>query len=263
MRILVIRTIKKYVTMEIPNYILDTQWEIKTENVSNQHISKNYGLFVALMACKTNKKNTKINKKIDSMFSFYMKNNKKFIIDCFENKKTIKPRIRSNVRLSIMKYIALQPVNICLKLCKQFNIGLNNGLFIYSVIAKNLQLFQLFVKKGYPKQINKGNNQIYHMINDALNMNKVPQKDFQQFIKNIIKAYPDAKISCYMFLKLVSDKQWNSADLMKNRIDYHMWTGQEFADMLKKIQKNSEEMKYLIKTGFISQICELIHPNLL
>jgi len=194
--------------MEIPHHVLDPQWEIKVEKVINQHISKNYGLFVALMTtCVNRNQNKKVLKKLESMFSYYVNHDRSFIIDCFKNRPNIEPRLRSNIRLAILQYIARKPVSTCMRLCKQFQIGLNNGLFIYSMMAKNLPLFRIFIKKGYPRQINKGNDQVYYMINDALNMKGMPQSDFLEFIQNILNAYPKARVSCFIYLRMVIAKQ--------------------------------------------------------
>lgn len=250
--------------MEIPADVLNGNWNIDPDKIpDDMPLEQSYGLFV--LALRSNEI-----KKADRMFEKYMERYSDMVRKCFHsanrNMNRGNDRINKTIRMAICEYIAHQDVSNALHICKELGIKLNYSIFRYTISAKNRHLLEKFIMMDYPRQIKKQNGEVYHIINDILKIPNIPEDIFVRLVRNIIKAYPETKISWLTFLKLVRAGQFMAADHLLEFIDYNMWTGRELIQAIAdSYNADSQTIEYLEKIHFYrktSRIVQNYYANL-
>jgi hypothetical protein len=163
----------------------------------------------------------------NQIMSNYILNYKECIIRLFKQKNIPISHITNNIKLAIYEYIGHKRKNDAIVVMKHFGIHFNYTIFRCSIKADNYALVSLLVRKGYPYNIKKHNDEIYHIMNDMLNMTIMSESTFEILIDNILSAYKKAKISLFTYIRILKKGYYKTCKKIKPFVDENIWNGEE------------------------------------
>lgn len=193
----------------------------------------------------------------DQIMSNYILNYKEYIKSLFKQNNTMS-HISFNIKLAIYEYIGYQKKKKAITIMKHFNIRFNYTIFRCSIKADNYALVDLLVRRGYPRNIKKHNDEIYHILNDMLNMTIMSESTFEILIDNILTAYKQAKISLYTYIRILKKGYYRICKKIKPFIDENIWNGSELKFEINDLRDNWNHLyKHMIENFHL----EVIHKR--
>lgn len=238
---------------EIPFSIIDKEtWDILPGKIDiKQHPEKSHTILILLLR-------RRMIPMADSIMSYYLQNHKDYIRELFKKTNTSNTSNTSNtnmnIRLAILEYIGHQkPINVSI-LMKKFNIKFSYTIFRCSIKADNFALVSLLIKKGYPFQIKKHNDEIYHIVNDMLNMMIMTESVFNMLLNNIIHATKNGsysiKFSLYTYIRILKKGYYKICKKIESYVDINIWNGKELQDELIYLKDNMHHLYDHVKQTF-------------
>lgn len=223
---------------EIPTSLLDDNWDISPKKINvKDHPDKSHVLLILLL-----KRRCYV--LADQMMQHYMEIYTDYIKSILKQKNKIsksfiiKQNLYDNIKLAIYEYISHQKKNDAINVMNHFDIHFNYTIYRCSIKADNYAIFDYLTKKGYPLKIKKHNDEIYHILNDCLNMTIMSERTFYILICNIIKACSDMKISLYTYIRILKKGYYNVCNKILSYVDINIWNGLELKTELNYLKNN-------------------------
>lgn len=184
----------------------------------------------------------------DRIMSNYIKYHKEYIRSLFEQKS--QSYLINNIKLSIYEYIGHQKKKDAMIIMKHFGIRFNYTIFRCALKADNYAMVDMLVKKGYPYNIKKHNDEIYHIMNDILNMTIMSESTFGCLIDNIFRTHNNIKISMCTYIRILRKGYYKSCKKIKPFVDINIWNGCELRTELKDLRDNWNHLYKHITDNF-------------
>lgn len=224
---------------EIPTNILDKNtWNILPSKIDiYDHPDKSHHLLVLLLR-------KGLVDVVDRIIHHYTTTYKDYIKGVLHNEYTTNKQLQTSIRMSIYEYIGHQKKSIAIQFMKRFEIHFNYTIFRCCIKADNYALFSMLVAKKYPIKIKKHNDEIYHIMNDTLNMTIMTETMFGMLMCNILSAYKYTKISLLTYIRILKRGYYQVCKKMECYVDVHIWNGRELQNELDQLR---EDMNHLYK----------------
>lgn len=228
---------------EIPITVIDKNtWDILPGKINTlEHPNESHHLLILLLR----KGMIGISNQI---ISNYIKYHKEYITTLFKQKS--QSYLVNNIKLSIYEYIGHQKKKDVIITMKHFGIRYNYTIFRCAMKADNYAIVDMLIKKGYPYNIKKHNDEIYHIMNDILNMTIMSESTFGGLIDNILRAHiknGNVKISLYAYIRILRKGYYKTCKKIKPFVDIHIWNGFELKAELKDLRDNWNHLyKHLV-----------------
>ncbi len=231
---------------EIPITVIDNNtWNLLPGKINTlEHPNESHHLLILLLR----KGMINISERI---MSNYIKYHKEYIRSLFEQKS--QSYLINNIKLSIYEYIGHQKKKDAIITMKHFGIHFNYTIFRCAMKADNYAIVDMLVKKGYPFNIKKHNDEIYHIITDMLNMTIMSESTFGCLIDNILRTRTaDIKISLYTYIRILRKGYYKTCKKIKPYIDINIWNGNELKTELRDLRNNWNHLyKHLIDNFYL------------
>jgi hypothetical protein len=186
----------------------------------------------------------------DQIVINYIKLYKEYIRGLFKNnKKNDNNSLYNNIKLAIYEYIGHQKIVNTRPIMKHFGVNFNYTIFRCAIKADNYAIADMLIKRGYPLNIKKHNDEIYHIMNDMLNMSIMTESTFNRLIDNIILAYNNLKISLYTYIRILKKGYYKTCKKVESYVDINIWNGRELQNELIYMKNNMKHLyEYVINT---------------
>lgn len=221
---------------EIPTSLLDDNWDISPKKINvKDHPNKSHVLLILLLK-------RQLYGLADQIMQHYISNYINYIKSIFKQKDKTSTQTQQslfdNIKLSIYEYISHQKKNDAINVMNHFDIHFNYTIYRCSIKADNYAIFDYLTKKGYPRNIKKHNDEIYHILNDCLNMTIMSQSTFYILICNIIRACSNMRISLYTYIRILKKGYYNVCNKIFPYVDINIWNGLELRAELQYLKNN-------------------------
>ena len=232
---------------EIPLDILDKEtWDILPGKIDvYQHPNQSHAILILLL--RRNMVHI-----ADRIVDNYLRNHRDYIMNLLNTKN--QSRLQMNIKLAILEYIGYQTPIDAYIIMNKLNIKFNYTIFRCAIKADNFALVSLLIKKGYPFQIKKHNDEIYHILNDVLNMTIMSESIFLHLITNIChskKENSPIRLSLYTYIRILKKGYYRVCKKIERMVDVNIWNGKELKIELEYLKNNMRHLyDYIVSRHF-------------